>query len=156
MAKRRTTWIVIADGGHARIVKRRDDATGFEMVTEIASSAAHLPSRAIGSDRPGRVHESANAAHHAIEPRTDPHMALKTAFIDTLADHLNLAEGRKEFDRLILIAPARCLGELRHRLGAATAAKVTAALAKDLTKLPLDQLDQHLAGVSRAPATNRE
>lgn len=151
MPKRKTTWIVIVDGGRGHIVRRREDAQGFEIVAHFKSPEAHLPSRALGSDRPGRVRESssANAAHHAVEPREDPHQALKAAFIDKVAEHLNRAEGSGAFDQLVLIAPPRRLGELRDHLGARTAAKVAASFGKDLTKLPLAELEQHLASMSQ-------
>jgi len=151
MPKGHITWIVIADGSRAHIVKRHDVGPGFEIVANLASPEAHLPARELKSDRPGRVRESGNPAHHAVEPRQDPHIVLKAAFIDSVADHLNKAAAGKSFDRLILIAPPRSLSELKDRLDPDAAAKVTAAYGKDLTKLPLAELDQHLAAMSQAP-----
>lgn len=152
MARRRTTWIVIADGSRAHIVKHRnDDAPGLETVASLASAEAHLPARDLRSDRPGRVRESGNSAHHSVEPRQDPHLVAKTEFVDGVAEHLNQASGKGAFDRLVLVAPPRSLAELRERLDAGTAAKVAAAYGKDLTKLPLAELEQHLAAMSRAP-----
>jgi protein required for attachment to host cells len=151
MPKYHTTWIVIADGSRAQIVKRHDVGAGLEVVAHLTSPEAHLPSHELGSDRPGRVRESGNAAHHSIQPRQDPHIALKTAFIDSVAEHLNKAAGSKAFDRLILIAPPRSLSELKDRLAPDTAAKVAAAYGKDLTKLPLDELNKHLAAMSQEP-----
>jgi len=151
MAKHRTTWIVIADGSRAHIVKRRDEGPGFDVVANLASPEAHLASHELRSERPGRVRESGNAAHHSVEPRQDPHMALKVAFIDSVAEHLNKEADSDAFDRLVLIAPPRSLGELRGALGPRAAAKVFAAFGKDLTKLPLDELDQHLAAMSQTP-----
>jgi protein required for attachment to host cells len=147
MAKHRSTWIVIADGGRASILKRRDLESGFDVIARLDSPDAHMASHDLMSERPGRTRESANSAHHAIEPRTDPHTQRKLAFIDSVAAHLNQSDLGNSFDRLILVAPAHALGELRERLAPHIAAKVVAMLTKDLTKLPLDELDEHLAAI---------
>jgi protein required for attachment to host cells len=144
MAKRRVTWIVMADGSRARIVKAREEGPGFDVVSDLASSEAHLASRDLVSDRPGHSQESGNPAHHAIEPRHDPHEQVKTAFLRSVAERLNDAAGKKAFDQLILFAPPRCLGELREALDDKTLGKIKASAPKDLTKLPLAELPGHL------------
>ncbi|HZB92919.1 MAG TPA: host attachment protein [Stellaceae bacterium] len=144
MPKKRITWIVMADGSRARIVVRRQEAPGFEVVSEWASPEARVPSREIWSDRPGRTQESANTAHHGIGHSHDPHEERKAAFSRDLAERLNRAAEEKRFDALILFAPARCLGELRGTLAEAARARIKGEAPKDLTKLPLEQLPRHL------------
>jgi protein required for attachment to host cells len=144
MAKRRVTWIVMADGSRARIVKPREEGSGFDVLSDLASSEAHIPSRDLVSDRPGHSQESSNPAHHAVEPRHDPHAQVKSAFLRSVAERLNEAGGKKAFDSLILFAPPRCLGELREALDEKTLGKIKATAPKDLTKLPLAELPEHL------------
>jgi len=144
MPRHPTTWIVIADGSRARIVVRREDGKGFDIVSEAVSEEAHTPSREIWADRPGQAQESAYTGHHSIEPRRDPHEERKAAFIRGVAVQLNQAAGDKRFDNLILFAPPRCLGELRDALDDAVRRKIKASAPKDLTKLPLDELPRHL------------
>lgn len=144
MPRHRITWIVIADGSRARILVAREGGVGFDIVSESASEAAHTPSREIWSDRPGRTQESGYSAHHSIEARQDPHDELKAAFVRGVAAQLNQAAGEKRFDGLILFAPPRCLGELRDALDEPARSKIKATAAKDLTKLPLAELPQHL------------
>jgi protein required for attachment to host cells len=148
MAKRRVTWIVMADGSRARIVKARDEGSGFDMLSDLVSSEAHTPSRDLVSDRPGHGQESANSAHHAMEPRHDPHDQVKSAFLRGVAERLNRAGGEKAFDALILFAPPRCLGELRDALDDKTRGKIKASAPKDLTKLPLNELPDHLEALT--------
>lgn len=148
MPKRRVTWIVMADGSRARIVKPRDEGSGFDVLSELDSNEARTPSRDLASDRPGHSQESAAAAHHAIEPRNDPHAQAKSAFLRGVAERLNRAAGEKAFDALILFAPARCLGELREALDEKTLGKIKASAPKDLTKLPLAELPEHLAALT--------
>lgn len=145
MAKHKRTWIVLADSSRALIVKRRENEPGFDVVTHLASKEAHVPGRDIVSDRPGRTQESGYSAHHAIEPRHDPHAMELTAFVRTVAQYLNQQSAANAFERVILFAPKRALGQLREMLDEPTRAKVRAEEAKDLTKLPLEELPKHLA-----------
>lgn len=148
MPKRRVTWIVMADGSRARIVKPREAGSGFDVLSELDSSEARTPSRDLVSERPGHSQESAAAARHTIEPRNDPHAQVKSAFLRSVADQLNRAAGEKAFDALILFAPARCLGELREALDDKTRGKIKATAPKDLTKLPLAELPEHLEALT--------
>lgn len=149
MRKHRITWIVMADGSRARIVKPREEGAGFDVVSDLTSDEARVPTREINADRPGRTQESVGSAHHAIEPRHDPHRQRKAAFVRSIADRLNHAAGKKLFDALILFAPPRCLGELRQALDDATRGKIRAASPKDITKLPLAELPQHLEALTQ-------
>jgi protein required for attachment to host cells len=142
--RRATIWIVIADGGRARILVARAEGPGFDLLSESTSQDARTPSHEIWADRPGRTQESSYSAHHSIEPRHDPHEERKAAFIRGVAAQLNQAAAENRFDGLILFAPPRCLGELRRALDDATRAKIKAAAQKDLTKLPIGELPKHL------------
>jgi protein required for attachment to host cells len=141
------TWYVVADGGRARVLQKREGRDGFDIQLELVSTEIHSSTRDLGAERPGRGHESANAAHHAVEPREDLHRAEKLQFVDEVAEALNQANARGAFDRLILVAPARALSELRDALDAETGRKVVGELQKDLTKAPVADLAQHFADV---------
>ena len=142
------TWYVVADGGRARILLKRDEQEAFDTQREFVSADIHRHTHELGAERPGRVHESANSAHHAAEPRVDLHRAEKQNFVDEVATALNEANAQDAFDRLILVAPAHALGELNHALNAATKRKVAAQLQKDLTNVPNAALAEHFADLS--------
>jgi protein required for attachment to host cells len=144
MPRRHTTWIIIADGSRARIVTPREEGSGFDIVSEMASAEARVPSREIWADRPGHVQESGSSARHSIEPRHDPHEERKATFIRDLASQLNAAAGQERFDSLILFAAPRCMAELRETLDEGVRRKIKAAAPKDLTKVPLSELPSHL------------
>ena len=134
----------MADGARARIVKRKEENHGFDVLLELDSPEAHMLSRDLGSDRPGRTQESGDATRHAIQPRHDLHRKNMDAFLRRVATHLNQADTQKSYDALILFAPPHALGELRRHLSAEAGKKVKAAIAKDLNKLPLTELPEHL------------
>ena len=136
-------WYVVADGGRARIVTRDEDLH-FHTSREIDSADLHHRSQDLGTERPGRGHESATVARHAVEPRTDPHRQAKSVFVESVAALLDEENVRGSFDQLVLVAPDRVLSQLEHALGKAAAGKIGARLQKDLTRTPDGQLASHL------------
>jgi len=144
--KKKVTWILVADGARARILKSEGPGKGLQPA--VGEEFRHeLPrTHEMGTDRPGRVHESATVVRHAIEP-VDWHRFEKEKFAKEMAKILDKAAAAGEFERLVLVAPPRTLGDLRGALAAATKKKVTGELDKDLTQVTLGELPEHLAGV---------
>jgi protein required for attachment to host cells len=134
---------VIADGGRARFVLRDKDGA-YRTVESFVSTDLHKRAHELGSDRPGRVQESANAARHAAAPRSDPHEAAKEDFIRTVGTELAHLHGQEHYDQVMLVAPPGVIGELRASLSAALAKLVVKELHKDLTKVPDHELTSHL------------
>ncbi len=139
----RVLRIAIVDGEHTRFVQ--PDADGeLRTVGSIDSASAHLRSRDIGTDRPGRSFESSASAHHAVGQRHDLHAMAKEQFVEAVAEQLNAACARGEFSELVLVAPPRALRALHDALDAATRARLTGTLEKNLMKIPDHQLSLHL------------
>jgi protein required for attachment to host cells len=141
--KGNATWFVVADGSRARFLARADGGTGYGVVASYESQEARLPSRDLVSAPPSRAQESANSAHHAIEPRQDPHVAQKAAFAREVAHHLKAARDHGEYGQLVLYADPRSLAVLREALDPATRRLVKAEFSKDLTKTPVADLARH-------------
>ena len=118
-------------------------ASSFRRISTVTPTSS-------GWERPGRTHESANSARHAVGPRQDLHRAEKQNFVDEVAKALNEANTRDEFDRLVLVAPAHALGELNHALDAPTRRKIGAQLQKDLTNVPNADLAKHFDNLGDA------
>jgi protein required for attachment to host cells len=154
MPRHRKLLIVIADGEHARFVRPAAD-NALATTQRFDSASAHKRSTDLKSDRPGASYHTGATAHHAVEPRHDPHMLEKERFADLVAVELNAAGGREEFDALVLVAPPHTLSRIRDALDPAIGACVVGTLAKDLVKTPDDALQPHLKDwvrpVHRAP-----
>jgi protein required for attachment to host cells len=144
MEKTRRTWFVVADGEHARVLAHRADS-GFEDTFALDSAAAHRRARELGADRPGRVNERADVARHAVDPRSDPHRRAKTDFAQVLAEEIVRARREGAFDRLALVAPPPILAAIKQHLDAECEKRLERELAKDLTKLPEEELRRRLA-----------
>lgn len=142
-----TTWILIADGAHARIFSNSGPGKGIAAVKGGFMEGDHRPDDELVSDSLGRSFESSGNMRHAIAPRTDPHRELKRTFAGQLAEMLDQRLAEKAYDRLVIIAPPSALGDLRAALSEHVKPLVYAELNKDLVKTPTVELPQHLAEV---------
>ena len=144
MKRKGKIWYAIADGGRARFVER-DENGAFRTVASFVSKDLHSRASDLGTDRPGRVMESATTGRSAMEPRQDPKEAAKEDFVSLVADELSIGHQRGAFDQLMLVAPAGVLTELKQKLDKPVAQLLVGDLQKDLTNVPDHDLTQHLA-----------
>jgi protein required for attachment to host cells len=142
-----TTWILIADGAHARLFVNRGPGRGIEAVEGGVINGDHRPDHELVRDSLGRSFESVGDTRHAITPKTDPHRELKRDFAKHLAEILDQRYAEKAFDRLVIVAPPTALGDLRAALTPQVRPHVYAELDKDLVKTPTAELAQHLGAV---------
>jgi len=142
---------LVADGERARAMVRRAEASGYDVVLELDSAAAHQASRDMLTERPGRTFDRVGPQRHAMEPRTNPKEDAKQAFAAEVAQALNGMVAGGQVDHLVLVAPSRTITAVREALDGRAAATVIHTLAKDLTKLPSIELFAVLDGLPRRP-----
>lgn len=147
MNRHATTWVVIADAGHSRILEALGSGKGLTLIAEERNELEKTSE--IGTDRPGRSFESADTSRHGMEPRVDWHRQQKDAFARSLAERLRTLHEEHRFESLVIVAPPQFLGDLRAHLDATVARTVAAEVAKDLTQIPQhdlpDRLKEHVA-----------
>ena len=141
------TWIVLADGARARVLLHEGPNKGLSEVTSAESETARLAGRDLVSAGHGRVFDSAGQGRHAMEPRTDAKAVEEEKFLRDVVRMLERGAEDGEYDRLVLCAAPRALGELRALLPKTVQARLSAELAKDLTNTPLAQVPKSLEGV---------
>jgi protein required for attachment to host cells len=143
MPKDRNLLIVIADGEHVRFVRPAED-NALRSASMGESLQVHKQSADLGSNHPGASVHTGSSAHHALAPRHDPHALAKEKFAHSIARQLNAAAAGGKFAELVLVAPSHVLSELRAALDTAAEAKVVGTLAKNLVKIPDDELWPHV------------
>ncbi|HQT75737.1 MAG: hypothetical protein B7Z80_00870 [Rhodospirillales bacterium 20-64-7] len=143
MPTHRTLLIVVADGEHARFVRPSGD-NALHTVSHLDSDTAHQRSSDLRSDHPGASFHTGASAHHAITPRHDPHEMEKEKFAKLVAERLNAAAERSEFDDLVLIAPPHTLTAIREGLDSDTTDRMIGMLERDLVKTPDHELWSHV------------
>src|SRR5919112_6608677 len=116
-----TTWILIADGARARLLEQDRKSRHFNPTSEQEFFGSRAQSKEIASDDRRRSFDSAGrgqpvdvatGGRHGMEPRTDPQRYAEYAFARDLSDHLEKAANEHRFDRLILVAAPKALGEI--------------------------------------------
>lgn len=147
--KTRKTWILIADGARARVVRYEGPVEGLVPALDKDFVSVHSATRELGSDKPGRGQGGASGSRQVFEDRVDWHTYEKHLFAVALAGELEHAQDRGAFDDLVLIAPPKALGELRMALSKKVKDCVSAELDKDLTHVPVHELKDHLKDVVR-------
>jgi protein required for attachment to host cells len=132
MKKKSTLWLLVADAGRAQVFALQGDRP--VAVADESWRGPHKRSRDLVADKPGRAIDVGGLRRHAMEPHTDPVRVAERDFFARIARDLSAAARAGRFDRLVLAAPARALGDLRAALPKTVAARVTAEIRKDLTK----------------------
>jgi len=139
-----TLWVLLADGEHARVVCPGTVAGSFHTAFALDSAKAHLRSRDLGTDQPGRSFESMGNSRSSVGERHDLHEQAKERFLAFVADAVNQAATEGRFDQLVVVAHGRALHALREQLGELAQQRVIGTLEKDLLPLPDHELGPHL------------
>ena len=141
--KPKRTWIVLANARLARIVEHR--GTGQGIFVE-PGMVLHADEPVEYSDRAGTGHSIGGPGNSAVD-MGDPQEQADAAFARAIAERLSGAQTSGEFDRLIVIASPHMLGLLRKANAPDVTDKIMAEVDKDLTAIPLDELEKHLGSV---------
>jgi protein required for attachment to host cells len=144
--KAKATWILIADGARARVL--RNAALDVEVEgkqKDIVFEIERKQLREIMSDRPGRSFAPAGARRSSMEYRSEPEKDQEARFADMLLEQLDRRLRSRQFDRLAIIAEPRMLGVLRQRISPTLRRTIFAEVAKDLTKMPQQALREAIA-----------
>jgi protein required for attachment to host cells len=125
------TLIALADGGGLTIFRN----AGSE--TEIKLEALPAP--------PLDAHSKDAGRRHRMTAREKNQTLLEEdSLAAAITDWLNRQAMENRFERLVVAAPAKFLGEMRRHYHKTLEAKLLAELAKDLRPLPTPQIEQDL------------
>lgn len=146
------TWVVVADGARGRFFML-DGQTGKLVPAgraDLVAPQSRQKPRDLKSDKPGRSYSSARSGmRHALEPPHDYHKLEKHRFMAVLADALEGACEKRQFDDIMLVTPRRSLGELRGLLSKHVLDRVRLEVPKDLTNKTAAEIWRHLAPLAR-------
>jgi len=137
-------WVVVADGGRALVMRNDGDAEAPRL-TVLRKYGEHIPpTRDQGTDKPGRTNASVGVNRSAME-QTDWHQQAEDKLMRELAQDLAADLRRREFSSLILAAAPVALGTLRREMSDELKSVIIAEIAKDLTKMPVPEIEDTLA-----------
>lgn len=122
------------------------------LVNRLSDPQARLHDRDFKSDRPGRVFDHAApaggrrgaVARHGTGGERRPRKHEAVLFARRIAEELEGARGRQEFDRLVVMAAPGFLGVLRKAIPESVRSSVAAEVHKDLVRGSVRAMQTHI------------
>ena len=138
-------WVLVCDGTKALVLANAGDEKFPTLKTREVYEQEDPRTHEQGTDAPGRSINSVDARRSAME-QTDWHLQAEQRFLQRVIGHLDAAVNAGEAKSLIVVAPPRALGVPRHAYSHNLRAALRAEIDKDLVRLPVYQIEKHLAG----------
>ncbi|MGE3623962.1 MAG: host attachment protein [Bdellovibrionales bacterium] len=166
-----TTWVLIANGRQVDAFDwHKENHRGTPLcgtsphacyeevlrsvltpVSGLSLQAEPLSDYELGNGGKGAIFSSAGTHRHSVSPHHSLKDKIHQHFVMRLIKKLVEARADGRFDRLIIVAPARMVGELRGELPAAVQKTIIAVLPKDLVHLARHELLIHLDELTSVP-----
>lgn len=127
-------WVIAADSAEARLFTRAEKFSPLKEVEDWLHPESRLQGRDLETDRPGKAFESHGPGQSDYAPSTTPKKQEAESFAGDLADLLDTARARGDFEHLQIVADPSFLGLLRERLDDETRKRVERAVDKNLTR----------------------
>ena len=137
-------WIFVGDGRKAVVFQNHGDETMPDFRVVEFHERRSPGTRDQGSDRPGRAYSS-GGRRSAVE-QTDWHHVDEVRFVSEIADLLYQAAHTGAFDKLVLVAPPKVLGQLRDELHQEVTKRVVGEVGKDLVNMEVAEVERLLTG----------
>ena len=136
-------WVVVCDGAKALILENSGDGKFPNLKTVQVLEQKDLATHLVGADKPGRTHSSVGLGSSSVT-QTDWHDQSEQAFLTDLAQRLDRDVTAGKVKSLILVAPPRALGMIRHAYSHALRGAIRSEIDKDLVKHPVHDIEKHL------------
>ena len=143
---RQGDWVVVCDGKKALVLENVGDEKFLNLKTREVREHADLQDARIGDRRRRAALSVRSEAGRSAMEQTDWHAQEEDKFLHKLAGHLDAAVNAGQAKSLIIVAPPRALGVLRQAYSHNLRAAVRAEIDKDFVKLPVHEIEKHLAG----------
>jgi protein required for attachment to host cells len=143
-ANGRKEWVLVCDGAKALVLANNGSIVQPKLATLEVREQPLAPDRDLSDDRPGRVFQSADGRRSAVE-ETDHHDLAEQRFLVELAQRIDQAVAGGETTSLVVVAPPRALGVLRGAFTPGVRGAIRAEIDKDLVKMPIPEIERHLA-----------
>ncbi|MDE2361433.1 MAG: host attachment protein [Hyphomicrobiales bacterium] len=144
-------WVLIGDGRKALVLRNEGDADLLDLRRASVRIDDNPPTHAQGSDAPGRVVSSVGAMRSAVEP-TDWHEIEAHRFAASMAEQVNEGVRTGACREVVLVAPPKILGEIRHHLSIEAQKRVKGEVPKDLTHHRIGEIERILGRLASADA----
>lgn len=139
-------WVLVIDGGAARIYRTTGTSNPHQARLEpVPGGVFSRSDPAHFGPRPGRNFASAlRDSGHGVTTHEAGRRRAEQEFVGAVLAWIGKSDNLAAFQRLVVAAPARTLGEIRAALSPKLAGRVHREIHADLTKLPIKELEDRV------------
>ena len=142
-----TTWVVVADSSRGKIFVQDTHSSELLEQVDLVHPSARLRGVDLSSDRSGRHSGAFGQGSHLFDARTEAKEHEAESFAKEIAERLETGRTSGQFQKLVLMAPPKFLGELREQLGDEVRKLVVDEIAKDLVTHSAEEVRDKLRNV---------
>lgn len=136
-------WVVVADSSRARFFEAQGNLELLVELEDLLSPAGRMNDADLTHDAKGRFYGKGGQVHTA-EPAMSAKIKASEQFSNAVTQHLEKACETKRYDRLILVAPPKFLGQLHRQLSHRVIQRITQELPLDISSLSAAQISDHV------------
>lgn len=140
-------YVMVADGRKLLFFRNDGDAANLNLQVEHAEEQSNPSDLDQKTDLAGRASSTRGgnfAAGGGTMGEVDFHQLEEDRFAADAAEMLKKRALANEYEKLIIVAPPRTLGELRKHYHKEVESRLLGEIDKDLTGHPVDQIEQAL------------
>lgn len=137
------TFVVVADGRKMLFFRNDGDAAHPNLIVERKREQDNPTDREQGTDTPGRSFSSVGPGRSAYE-ETDFHQLEEDRFAAETAELLKKRALAGDFEKLVIVAPPKTLGELRKNYHKEVESRLIGEIDKTLTGHPVEEIEAAL------------
>jgi protein required for attachment to host cells len=136
--------ILITDGRKMLLFRNEGDAEYPQFRAVLKEEDRNPPNRVLKADAPGRMTAAKGDRRRSAYDEGDDHSREEARFATETMALVNRRMESGAFDRLVVVADPRTLGELRGHYGRDLEARLIGEVAKDLVKHPVAEIERIL------------
>lgn len=144
------TLVLVADGRKALFLRNQGDAKQIDLRTTSHQEREDRKNSDIKTAPSGAPGGTGLSGGTMGEP--DFHQQEEDRFARDLAEKINAMALAGKFDALVVVAPARTMGELRPLWHKETAARLVGEHVKEMTDRPVADIEALLIGAAAPPS----
>ena len=136
-------WVLIGDGTKALFLHNEGDEEILNLRRLEVREQDNPATRDQGSAAPGRT--SSSGYRSGSLGGTDFHRIEEDRFAAAVTQEINRGAQDNAFREIVIVAPPKCLAEIRRDLSAEAQKRVRAEIARDYTHHPIPEIEKLLA-----------
>ena len=145
--------VLVADGRKALFLRNQGDEQQIDLRTASNREREDRKDSDIKTDAAGRSSRPAGAGgFQDTMEEADFHQQEEDRFARDLAEKVNAMALAGQFDALVVVAPARTMGELRPLWHKEVGARIVGEHVKEMTDRPIPDIEALLVGEAAPPS----